>query len=196
MDLSHLLDQYGYAAVFVGALAEGESMLLLGGYAAHRGYLELPWVIATAFVAAVTGDHIYFHLGRRYGTRLLARQPRLNAKVNAAVQMVDRHGTWIVLAMRFMWGLRTALPLAVGMTAMTARRFLVLDLIAAATWSTLIACIGFGAARVLTRWLVDLHRHEHWIVGILLLLALVVAARRWLPVRRGWRLGLDSHRQG
>lgn len=183
MDLSHLLEQYGYAAVFVGTLAEGESMLLLGGYAAHRGYLELPWVIATAFIAAVAGDHVYFHLGRRYGPRLLARQPRLNAKVTTAVRMVERHGTWVVLAMRFMWGLRTALPLAVGMSAMTARRFLALDLIAAAVWSTLIACIGFGAMRVLSSWVADLHRHEHWIVVILLLIALGIFARRWLPGR-------------
>jgi membrane protein DedA with SNARE-associated domain len=181
MDLSHLLEHYGYAAVFVGTLAEGESMLLLGGYAAHREYLELPLVIATAFIAAVAGDQIYFHLGRRYGPRLLARQPRLNAKVTTAVRMVERHGTSVVLAMRFMWGLRTALPLAVGMSAMTARRFLVLDLLAAALWSTLIACIGFGAMRVLTRWIDDLHRHEHWIVGILLLIALGAIVRRWRP---------------
>lgn len=184
MDLSRLLEQYGYAAVFVGTFAEGESMLLLGGYAAHRGYLELLGVIATAFTAAVAGDQAYFHLGRRYGARLLARRPRLNAKVNAAVQMVERRGTWVVLGMRFMWGLRIALPLAVGMSAMTARRFLALDLVAAAVWSTLIACLGFGATEVLKRWIVDLHHHERWIVGILLLLALGVVARRWLTVRR------------
>lgn len=184
MVLSRLLEQYGYAAVFVGALAEGESMLMLGGYAAHRGYLELAGVIATAFVAAVVGDQIYFHLGRRYGPRLLARRPRLNAKVNRAVQIVGRHGTWVVLVMRFMWGLRIALPLAVGMSAMTARRFLGLDLIAAAVWSTVIACIGFGGTRVLTSWIADLHHHEHWIVGILLLLALGSVARRWIPLRR------------
>ena len=184
MHLSQLLEQYGYAAVFVGTFAEGESMVLLGGYAAHRGYLELFGVIATAFIAAVAGDQTYFRLGRRYGPRLLARRPRLSARVNAAVKMVERHGTWIVLIMRFMWGLRIALPIAVGMSAMKARRFLALDLIAAAVWSTVIACIGFGAAQVLTSWIADLRHHERWIVGILLLLALGGIARRWLPVRR------------
>jgi membrane protein DedA with SNARE-associated domain len=184
MVLSRLLEQYGYAAVFAGAMAEGESMVLLGGYAAHRGYLELLGVIATAFVAAVLGDQIYFHLGRRYGPRLLARRPRLNEKVNAAVQVVGRHGTWIVLVMRFMWGLRIALPIAIGMSGMTARRFLALDLIAAAIWSTVIASIGFGATQVLTRWIAGLHHHEHWIVGILLLLALGGIARRWIPLRQ------------
>lgn len=184
MDLSRLLEQYGYAAVFVGTFAEGESMVLLGGFAAHRGYLELFGVIATAFVAAVAGDQTYFHLGRRYGARLFARRPRLNAKVSAAVQIVGRHGTWVVLVMRFMWGLRIALPIAVGMSSMSAARYLGLNLIAAAVWSVVITSIGFGATQVLTRWVVNLHHHERWIVGILLLLALAGLARRWLPVRR------------
>ena len=36
MSLAALLEHYGYLAVFAGTFVEGESMLLLGGYAAHR----------------------------------------------------------------------------------------------------------------------------------------------------------------
>ncbi|WP_157994630.1 DedA family protein [Peristeroidobacter agariperforans] len=114
--LSSLLQQYGYLAVFVGSLAEGESMLLLGGFAAHRGYLELPWVIVTAFVAGVVSDQIYFQLGRRYGARILMRRPKLRAKIDVALRLVEQRGTLIVLGMRFMWGLRIALPMAIGMS--------------------------------------------------------------------------------
>ena len=38
MDLAALVTQYGYAAVAVGCLLEGETVLLLAGFAAHRGY--------------------------------------------------------------------------------------------------------------------------------------------------------------
>ena len=38
---------------------------MLGGYFAHRGYLELGGVIVTAFVGAVCGDQLFFHLGRQ-----------------------------------------------------------------------------------------------------------------------------------
>ena len=72
MSLATLLEHYGYLAVFVGTFAEGESMLLLGGYAAHMGYLALPWVLATAYVAAVASDQLYFRLGKRFGHQLLA----------------------------------------------------------------------------------------------------------------------------
>jgi membrane protein DedA with SNARE-associated domain len=58
VNLPGLVEQYGYAAVFVGALAEGESVLLAAGFAAHRGLLHLPTVVATAAVAATIGDQV------------------------------------------------------------------------------------------------------------------------------------------
>lgn len=38
MDLNTLISQYGYAALVIGSLAEGETVTLLGGLAAHQGY--------------------------------------------------------------------------------------------------------------------------------------------------------------
>src|SRR5690606_41255131 len=67
MNLPDLLQQYGYAAVFVGTFVEGESMVVLGGYGAHRHYLRLEWVIAAAFAAAVVSDQLYYRLGRWQG---------------------------------------------------------------------------------------------------------------------------------
>lgn len=165
--------------MLVGTFAEGESMLLLGGYAAHRGYLQMPWVIAAAFVAAVAGDQLYFHLGRRHGARLLAHRPRLQAKVARALSLVERHDTLTVFAMRFLWGLRIALPVAIGMSSMSARRYLALNLVAAALWSAAVGVIGYGATEVLARAMDDLHRHEGTVVIVLVLLAIGVVARRW-----------------
>ena len=37
MDINHYVAQYGYAALIIGSLAEGETITLLGGVAAHQG---------------------------------------------------------------------------------------------------------------------------------------------------------------
>jgi hypothetical protein len=60
MNIAALIAQYGYAAAFLGPLFEGETVLLLAGYAAHRGYLDF------AGLGAVTGDQFFFWLGRRH----------------------------------------------------------------------------------------------------------------------------------
>jgi len=48
MSLEELISTYGYAAIGIGTFLEGETILILVGFAAHRGYLELPWVIVFA----------------------------------------------------------------------------------------------------------------------------------------------------
>lgn len=183
MSLSALLEHYGYLAVFVGTFVEGESMLLLGGYAAHMGYLSLPWVFAAAYVAAVASDQLYFRLGRRFGHQLLVRRPRLRSKVAIALMIVERHGTLSVFATRFLWGFRIALPVAIGMSSMPAHRYLALNLVAGALWSTVVGSIGFGSAQLLSFAIADLQRYEHQIIVALVLLALAVLLLRWWPRR-------------
>lgn len=181
MDVSQILQEYGYAAIFIGACAEGESMLLLGGYAAHRGYLELPWVILTAFAAAVAGDQAYFYLGRHYGARILSRRPAMQRKVSVALRLAERHSTLVVLGMRFLWGFRIAMPLAIGMSTLPARRYLLLNLFAAAAWSVIFGTLGYAGSYWLSAVIGDLHQHEAWIIAALLLSALSMLAGRWLP---------------
>ena len=184
MDLAGLIASYGYAAVFLGALLEGETVLALAGFAAHRGYLALDWVIATAIAGGVIGDHLAFAAGRRWGARLLARWPTLAAAAGAAAARLERHATWFILANRFMYGLRVAGPIAVGMSALPWRRFLALNLAGAVIWAVAIALIGYGFGEVLGRVLDDLRRAEAWVFGFGLAVVLAVLAVRLLRQRR------------
>jgi membrane protein DedA with SNARE-associated domain len=162
--------------------------LVLGGYFAHSGYLDLGGVIATAFVAAVCGDQLYFHLGRRHATRLFERFPRLHDKVLLAVHRAERHQNLVVLGMRFLWGLRIALPLALGMSRMNGQKFFWLNLVSAAAWSALFGSLGYGTSKLVAQVVDDLHRYEWWIAGSLLLGAAVILGIRWLGARRPARM--------
>ena len=184
LDLPALLHQYGYLMIFLGTLAEGESLLVLGSYFAHRGYLELGGVMLTAFVGAVCGDQLFFHLGRRHAKGLLERFPKLRDKVNVALRRVEDHQVKVVLSMRFLWGLRIALPVALGLTNMSARRYLLVNLVSAAIWSTVFSLAGYGVSRVLSQVIGNLHHYEWWIAGGLLLIAVIAAAWHFGRPRR------------
>ena len=98
MSLAELFATYGYYAVFLGTFIEGETVLLLGGIAAHRGYLDLPTVIAVAFAGGWLGDQFYFFLGRRYGQAILMRFPALQIQAQKAQRLTQRYhaplGQW------------------------------------------------------------------------------------------------------
>ena len=83
--------------------------------------------------------------------------------------------------MRFAWGLRTALPIAVGMSHLPWQRFLLLNLLSALLWAPLIASVGYVFGALLAHHIRGLYRIEHWgmlAVVMLALIAHLVARRR------------------
>ena len=78
--------------------------------------MSLPAVVAVAALASLGGDQLWFYLGRRYGKRLLARYPSLVARTAHARALLDRHNLGLILSIRFLYGLRIAGPVAIGMS--------------------------------------------------------------------------------
>jgi membrane protein DedA with SNARE-associated domain len=106
---------------------------------------------------------------------------------------VERHQVKVVLSMRFLWGLRIALPVALGLTGMDARKYLWLDLLSAAVWSSVFALVGFGTSRVAAQAVDNLHHYEKWIAAGVLLVAALVLWLRWHGTRR--KVPPLSHRE-
>lgn len=180
MDLAALLQGYGYLVIFAGTFVEGETILALGGYFAHQGYLQLWLVVLVAFVGAVCGDQLFFWLGRHHAKRLLERFPKMRDKVGTALTKIEQHQIKVMLSMRFLWGMRIALPVALGLSSIRGVRFLWFNLLSAAIWSIAFTYVGYGASHVFSQVVEDIRRFEWWIAGALVLLALIALA---------WHLG-------
>ncbi|MFC2972910.1 DedA family protein [Azotobacter bryophylli] len=182
MSLMQLVAEYGYLAVFLGALLEGETVLVLAGYAAHQGYLSLPLVVVTALCAGALGDQGFFLVGRRYGTALLQRYPKLEAGAQRVDRMLVRFQTPVILGIRFMYGLRVAGPIALGMSAVPTWRFVLFNLIGAAIWAPLVVGTGYLFGQTLEWVFADIRRYEEaavlTIVGVAVAFALFRRLRR------------------
>jgi membrane protein DedA with SNARE-associated domain len=185
MTLADLVAHHGYGAVFAGSLLEGETILLLAGAAAHKGYLSFAAVVAVAFCGGTLGDQILFAIGRHYGTALLARYPRLVARGEPVKGLIRRHQTWLIVGVRFMYGLRMVGPLVIGMSEVPTRRFVLPNLLGAAIWAPLVVGAGYLFGHALGWLFSGIERFEFMAIGALLLGLTGLAVWRWLRSRRG-----------
>lgn len=160
MLLEELLSTYGYTAIAVGTFLEGETILVLGGFAAHRGYLELPWVIIWAFLGTLFGDQLYFYIGRTQGKGLLAKRPGWKTKSEKVFQLLERHQVWMTLGFRFLYGLRTVTPFIIGASNIQPGRFLVLNIIGAAIWAISVGALGYLFGHTLEIIIEDIKQYE------------------------------------
>ncbi|HEY8069937.1 MAG TPA: DedA family protein [Burkholderiales bacterium] len=167
MNLPELIHTYGYWAVLGGTLLEGESVLLLAGFAAHRGHLELADVIGVAVVGGFVGDQVFFFLGRYKGQKVLERFPKYAAPAARAKELLGRYHIPLILSMRFLYGLRAALPFALGTGDIPVLRFQVLNLVGAILWSATIASAGYLFGHAVEYVLGDLKRYEEILFAVL-----------------------------
>ncbi|EYF01469.1 DedA family protein [Chondromyces apiculatus] len=179
MSLEHLLGMYGYWAVLLGTLLEGETILVLAGFAAHRGYLSLPLVMLAAFVGSLVGDQTYYWIGRRRGSAWLRNRPRWQARAEAVRRRLEQHPVAMILGFRFVYGVRTVSPFVIGASGVPAARFTPLNAVGAALWAALVGGFGYLFGEMAERVLGELRCYEGWLFGGLLLVGVVV----WL-VRR------------
>jgi membrane protein DedA with SNARE-associated domain len=180
VDIAGLIGQYGYIALLLGSLLEGETALILAGFAAHQGYLQLHWVILIAMIGGWAGDQIFFWLGRRHGGWVLSRFPRLIPVFKRVNVMIERYHELLIVGVRFLYGLRTVGPAALGMSSVPGWRFMLFNALGAAIWATGIGGAGYLFGEALELFLADVQMiQETLLVAIAVIGLLVWAWRRY-----------------
>lgn len=179
--LHDFLEHFGYLALFLGTFFEGEAVLVLAGFLAFQGYLQLDLVILVATLGAWVGDQLWFTLGRHYGRRFLSRRPRWQPVAERALARLRRHPDLWVLGFRFVYGVRTVMPVAIGMSGYPPRRFLILNGLGAVVWAIVLGLAAYHFGTLLEAILGEVKRYELYILAMLV----VFAALLWL--RRRWR---------
>jgi membrane protein DedA with SNARE-associated domain len=172
MDFDALLREYGYLALLLGTFLEGETILVVAGIAARFGYLELPLVMLTAFAGSLAGDQAAFFVGRRWGKGILHRWPGLRGAVARVLRLLERWNTPLILTFRFYYGLRNAIPFALGTSDVSTRRFVTLNVVGALAWAVALAVGGYFLGAALESMLGRVAHVARWvIVGIIALSA-------------------------
>ena len=184
MDINGLIAQYGYLAVIVGSIAEGETITLLGGIAAHQGLLKLPMVIAAAAFGGMVGDQVLFFVGRYFGSPILGRFSRYQHKIEQAQALIRRHPYLFVIGCRFMYGFRIVGPIIIGASRLSPGIFIGLNIISAILWASLFVTLGYAGGEMIHPWLVHLDHHLKYGIWVIIALVLVIAVRLWFKLRR------------
>ena len=188
-DINGLITQYGYLALLIGCIAEGETFTLLGGVAAHEGLLHFSGVVLAAMIGGIIGDQLLFWLGRRYGTRILRRFSKHQETIGKAKRLIQKHPNWFVIGSRFMYGFRIVGPIIIGTSRVKPLRFFILNVIGAALWALIFVTLGYFAGQIIAPWLhkLDQHfKHVLWLVAAIVFgIVLRYVIRQWNRRRAG-----------
>ncbi|MGQ9662217.1 MAG: DedA family protein [Kiritimatiellia bacterium] len=148
MNITGLIERYGYFAVFIGAVLEGESVVAAAAFAAHRGFLRMAGVVTAAFLGTFLGDQLYFLLGRLNSNFVLARRPAWRPRMRMINEQLVRNQNWVIFVYRFIYGVRAITPFVIGMSPVATWRFVSICFLGSLVWTILVTGIGYSVGNI------------------------------------------------
>ena len=174
MSIESYIITFGYIALFLGTFLEGETILIIAGFLAHRGYLSLSLVALIAFLGSFFGDQLFFYFGRTGGQAFLNRRPYWKHRVQRVSVIIEQNSSLIVLCLRFLYGLRVITAVIVGISGFRARRFFFLNAMSAIMWAVMFAWLGYAFGQLLEPLLTKIKFFELWTVLAIALISSVI----------------------
>jgi len=111
---------------------------------------------------------------------VLSRFTRFSPIFERTNALIERYHEVLIVAIRFLYGLRTVGPMAFGMSAVPVWRFALFNALGATIWAVVIGGAGFLFGQALDLWLQDLKRFEEVLLFAILCGGLVFWAwRHW-----------------
>jgi len=171
------------SAAFVGLAIPGEAAMLLGGFLAHQGRVNLAVMMAAGAVGAVVGDSVGYEIGRVFGEPL--KRSRLGRRVGhdrwaRGEAYLRAKGGRAVFLGRFVGVLRALVPALAGMSRMPYRTFLPWNAAGGVIWAPGLVLAGYLAGRSYQRVEQLAGRASLLLAAVLVLVGGVVLSARWV----------------
>ncbi|VAY87041.1 FIG139438: lipoprotein B [hydrothermal vent metagenome] len=156
----YLMKEFGYIILFAWSILEGETGLIMAGLLSSTGDMNLYIAIFVAGLGGFAGDQIYFYIGRYNKKYVYSKFKGQRRKFALAHLLLKKYGWPIIFLQRYMYGMRTIIPIAIGITRYDAKTFAFINIISAWVW---------GAVTIM----------PVWYFGEELLLLLKIAKEYW-----------------
>lgn len=137
------LSTYGYIVLFLYSLGGGFVALLGAGVLSFMGKMDLSISITIAFIANFIGDSLMFYMSRYHKREMMEYFKKHRRKLAFSHLLLKKHGSWIIIVKKFIYGLKTLVPLAVGLTKYDFWKFSGYNAIGAAIWAVAVGGLSF-----------------------------------------------------
>lgn len=167
------LKEYGYIVLFAWSILEGELGLVMAGIMSHTGDMFLPFAITVGALGGFAGDQIYFYIGRFNKNYIHSKLRSQRRKFAIAHLLLKKYGWPLIFVQRYLYGMRTVIPMAIGLTKYSSKHFAIINLASAFAWAsiTIIPAYFFGDELLeLIHWM-----KSHWYYALPLVLGIATS---------------------
>lgn len=146
---AEFIKEWGYLAVFLGSMIEGETIVLTASALAACGYMSIYKIFMIAFFTTVVVDQGLFWIGYKIGIAWLIRRfPKIEKAKDRVFNLLHKMDVMFIFSFRFIYGIRTISPLIIGSARINPKRFAIYNTLSGLTWAFVSCFLGYTIADV------------------------------------------------
>lgn len=174
------LATYGYIGLFLYSLGGGFVALIGAGVLSFMGKMDLSLSIMIAFIANALGDVLLFYMARYQKSMMMDGLRKHRRKLALSHVLMKKYGSWIILFQKFVYGIKTLIPIAIGLTKYDFKKFALLNIASSAIWALIFGFGSYYSGSVLIK-LAETIGEKPWIAPIILV---VFGSLLWLYMEK------------
>ena len=173
--MESFIHDWGYIALFLYSFGGGMLGIALAAVFAASGELNIYTVLIVATIANTIGDQFLFTMARNNKSYAKDMMQKYKRKIALAHLMMRKYGSITILLQKYIYGIKTLIPLSIGLTKYDSKKFFIFNLIGAIIWSIV---VGIGAYSLGDIFLSSIE--EFKIYGIVFLIFLIFSITYFL----------------
>lgn len=141
--LSDSIGVWGYGILFLYSLGGGFVALLAAGILASAESLNIFICIFVAGIANFIGSCALFYLSRYQKSEVMKMFQKHRRKIALAHIWIKKFGVWIIFIHKYLYGIKTIIPIVVGFSKYSGKRFIAHNALASFAWAIIIGGVAY-----------------------------------------------------
>ncbi|TLE16443.1 DedA family protein [Helicobacter apodemus] len=146
-----LIAQYGYILLFLYSLGGGFVALVGASVLSYADKMDLTLTLIIASIANFLGDIALFYLARYQKQSIMPYFAKHRRKLALVHLLMKKYGSWILIIKKYIYGLKTLVPLGVALTNYPLAKFIFYNAIGSIIWSVSIGVCGYFLGEILIK---------------------------------------------
>jgi len=166
-DMLTSLSTYGYIILFLYSFGGGFLALSAASVLSFTGQMNFEITLLVAFISNAIGDAVLFTVARNSKKDVMAYLKKHRRKLALSHILIKRHGSKVIVFQKFIYGVKTLVPLAIGLTNYNMRSFMIVNVFASMLWALVVGFISFYSAASIISIFENFEEHKFVFFGVL-----------------------------
>jgi len=152
-DILTSLSTYGYVILAFYSFGGGMVALIGAGILSSMGKMDINTSIAVATLFNFIGDSVLFYLAQTNKKEVMGYMQKHKRKIAYTNLLMRKYGWLVVFLQKYIYGVKTLVPIVMGLTRYPFRKFVLLNLFASILWGVVVGLISFYFSAAVRAWM-------------------------------------------